>query len=138
MKNLNILRILPFLLILLATSCNKDDDAIVSGEDDDIPTVPTDSTIIEGTAGNAIFFDESKISEGLLLVNDAGNNRVYLMDHFADIKHEWNLEFGIGNDAYLMDNGNFIALVWERISEEDAKNNGVLLDGTDIYSEMVI
>ena len=57
------------------------------------------------TAGETTFFIENLIDQSLLLVNDALNNKVYLMNKDAKILHEWNLKTGLGNDCVLLNNG---------------------------------
>ena len=45
------------------------------------------------------------------LINDAGKNKVYLMDKGEKNIFEWELESGIGNDCYLMKNGQLLAIL---------------------------
>ena len=57
------------------------------------------------------------ISDGYVLINDVGFNRVYLINKDkAEIRHEWILESGLGNDAELIENSELlVSLVAEDI-----------------------
>ena len=60
-------------------------------------------------AGEVELYNEDLIEDSYVLINDAGFNRVYLMNkENAEILHEWELESGIGNDAELLDNGQLL------------------------------
>lgn len=60
-------------------------------------------------AGDIVTYVSEKTQDGYVLVNDASNNRVYLMSKTdAKILYEWDLPSGIGNDAELLDNGNLL------------------------------
>ncbi|UCE69037.1 MAG: aryl-sulfate sulfotransferase [Flavobacteriaceae bacterium] len=141
--------------------------------------------------GSVEFLNPDLVDDHYILVNDAGANRVYIMDKEARLLHEWELTNNIGNDVFLLPNskllaslesddpkityggqggrlqfvatdgtvewdfiysseeaethhdaellpnGNVIALVWERRTEEQAAEAGFMLD-TRVYPEAVI
>ncbi|MGW9687235.1 aryl-sulfate sulfotransferase [Flagellimonas sp. 2504JD1-5] len=97
-------------------SCNNDDntpdpptdDSIITDDDivtDDDPVVPPDK------AGQVEFLNESLVYDGYVLINDAGNDRVYLMDKEANILHEWDIPSGIGNDVELLPDGRLLGIM---------------------------
>lgn len=118
--NTYILRLLLLcILFLCAPSCNQDDtvvDDIINEEPDPDPNPDpdpdpdpdTDKPIFEGDTGNVLVYDEEKIFDGYVLVNDASDNRVYLMTKEGKIRYEWELPSNIGNDAELLENGKLL------------------------------
>ncbi len=106
---------------LLISSCNSDDNAPITDDDpigeqptDDGPTTddePTDPGMNGDKAGTVEFFNADLVYDGYILVNDAGNDRVYLMDKESVILHEWDLPFGIGNDVTLLPNGQLLGIM---------------------------
>jgi hypothetical protein len=70
---------------------------------DEIPETNTDSL------GIVEILNEALIDPNYILVNDAGNNRAFLMDKKANLLHEWNIGHHLGNDAYLLPNGTMLA-----------------------------
>ena len=84
-----------FLLIIISISlsnCTNETDEITETEDE-VTENPTEEEPIEETpggnenpdsetelAGNLDIFKENSVDPAFLLVNDAGNNRVYLMN----------------------------------------------------------
>lgn len=63
-------------------------------------------------------FNAEKVYDGLVLINDASANRVYLMDKTTDVIHEWNLnEKRLGNDAKLLDDGKLLSM-FESVNPE--------------------
>lgn len=72
---------------------------------------PNDEGPIEGELGNVEFFKSDLVEDDYILVNDAANNRVYLMDKNASLIHEWPLGSGLGNDVFLLPNGQLLALL---------------------------
>ncbi|WP_051119595.1 aryl-sulfate sulfotransferase [Gillisia sp. CAL575] len=103
------IKILIFLVGFGFYSCQSDDDfqpTIVEEEEEEVIVIDTVATDI---AGNVIVFKQDKIQDGYVLVNDASNNRVYMMEKKeSEILYEWNLPSGIGNDAELLENGNLL------------------------------
>lgn len=53
----------------------------------------------------------NEIIDHLFLINDAENNRVFLMNKDKKNVFEWQLESGIGNDCVLMENGKLLAIL---------------------------
>jgi len=107
----------PFLLCLMFTfcilSCDTDDseapdddsgmqmDDDVSGMDDDV------APPVEGLE----VFDADKVYDGLILVNDASANSVYLMDKQASVVFEWDLKGKrLGNDVFLLPSGQLLGM----------------------------
>jgi len=100
--------------LLLFTSCSKDSDSIGTIPNEQVSTpTPTDTTATSETNrfGEVTVFAESKMDNSVLLVNDASNNRVFLMDKTSEILHEWELNSGLGNDCLLLENGQLLALL---------------------------
>lgn len=64
------------------------------------------------SAGTTTFLNADLTDDNYILVNDAANNFVYLMDKNARVLHQWNLNGGdLGNDCFLLDNGKLLAMV---------------------------
>src|SRR5690606_17324009 len=70
---------------------------------------------VDGKAGTVELFNGDKTYDGLILVNDPGNNSVYLMDKEATIVYDWELPNSMGNDVQLLPNG---ALLGSFIAED--------------------
>lgn len=101
-----------FALSLIACTCF----AFLACSNDDLsePVPPAEpiKKVVEGTQGKAEYFDFDSVYQGYVLVNDAQNNNVYLMDKNADLIHEWNLgEQRLGNDVQLLPNGKLLAML---------------------------
>lgn len=105
MKSSQIFRItivVSYLVFNLACS----NDKVVEVEEEPIMKV------VEGTQGKAEYFNLKLTHQGYILVNDALDNSVYLMDKNADLIHEWDLKgHNIGNDAYLLPNGKLLVML---------------------------
>lgn len=115
-------RILLITVLVLFLNCTKNDDTLLDPEiTEEVPDTPeeieeeTNSGNNEGEAkpkaGEVELFKNNQLDNSYLLVNDARNNQVYLMDKSANIVHEWELKTGLGNDCYLEDSGKLLALV---------------------------
>lgn len=79
-------------------------------EQDDIPE--ENSNPIGLSAGSVTYLNENLVDDNYILVNDAKNNFVYLMNKDARVLHQWNLKGGnLGNDCYLLEDGNLLAMV---------------------------
>lgn len=107
-----------FTFIIVQTSCTKDDESknVVENfnpdENDEEEENPIEEEInITGDTGNLTIYKKSLVDDSYLLVNDASDNRVYLMSkENGKILHEWNIpEAGIGNDAELLETGQLLA-----------------------------
>lgn len=59
--------------------------------------------------GTTEIFNSLLMYDGLVLVNDAKNNRAFLMDKNAFLVHEWPISTALGNDAFLLPNGKILA-----------------------------
>lgn len=105
-----------FPVLLSSISCVDGDK---QGLRDNATTVVPDTTFFdtlgidkELRAGDVTYLNKKLILNNFILVNDGSkNNRVYLMDKNAEIRHEWALGRNIGKDAYLMPNGMLLAMM---------------------------
>ncbi|MBO0321713.1 aryl-sulfate sulfotransferase [Muricauda sp. CAU 1633] len=109
---------LPLLLLfgLVFFSCENNDNAPTTDDtsSDENPTddIPVDDSSETGEkAGTVELLNTDLVYDGYILINDAGANRVYLMDKEATIAHEWELQSGIGNDVELLPNGQLLAIL---------------------------
>ena len=100
-----------FLCVPILLSCG-DDDGTNFNDDDVIQTddgssgTDDDPVLAEGLE----IFDAEKVYDGLILVNDASANRVYLLDKAATVVYEWNLNGKrLGNDVFLLPDGQLLA-----------------------------
>lgn len=59
--------------------------------------------------GKVQVLNDSGVDDNYILVNNAGTNRVYLIDKEARLLHEWTLSNNIGNDVFLLPNGKLLA-----------------------------
>ena len=109
-----------FLSLFLA--CSSDDDVtvvdemepeeeVIEEEEEQEPEVPTEVVYpILGETGTILLNNKSLAKEGYILVNESSDDRVYLMEKdSALIVHEWQLEFGLGNDVELLSDGKLLA-----------------------------
>jgi hypothetical protein len=55
------------------------------------------------------FFNVNRLDNNYVLINDAGNNRVFIINKNGKILHEWKLQGRLGNDAFLLPNGKLLA-----------------------------
>lgn len=117
-----------FILLICAFSSCSDELKIKPLEE--IPNEPISDQVIndldnpiteiETDLGKAEFFNESLVDDNYILANDAGANRVYLMNKKAEIVYEWNFQGkNLGNDAFLLPNGKLLTM----IESEDPKIN---------------
>ncbi|WP_224491633.1 aryl-sulfate sulfotransferase [Robertkochia flava] len=102
-------------MLLLFVACSKDE----ATPDADAGTPPTENpgddtggdnggTGTDETYG-VLVNAKSKRQDGYVLVNDPGNNRVYIMDKDnGTAAVEWELPFHLGNDAKLLENGSLL------------------------------
>jgi len=103
------IKILIFLLGFSLYSCQSDDDFQSEIEKEEEKEEVIVDPVATDFAGNVLIFKQEKVEDGYVLVNDASNNRVYMMEKKdSEILYEWNLPSGIGNDAELMENGNLL------------------------------
>lgn len=126
-----ILKLLCFLFLSATISCSNDsevtDDNSQTDDDsqvDDTEDPDPDVSVIEFPDKEGLeVFNASKVYDGYILVNDAGANRVYLMDKTTEIIHEWDLDGKrLGNDAFLLENGKLLIML-------EAENPEITLGG---------
>jgi len=102
-------KILIFLLGISLYSCQSEDNFQSNIEQEEEKEEVIVDTVATDIAGNVLVFKQERVQDGYVLVNDASNNRVYLMEKKkSEILYEWNLPSGIGNDAELLENGNLL------------------------------
>ena len=84
-------------LALIILSCEENEDYITSEKIEEINNP------------DVLIFKDNLVDESLVLVNDAGNNRVYLIEKkTGEVIYEWKLPAGIGTDAELLEDGNLL------------------------------
>jgi hypothetical protein len=126
MKLINI-HVYVLLAILLLSACSNDsiiepvvtDDTIEQErplpeeEPEEEEQPPSENPNPIGlSAGNTTFLNKELVDTNYILVNDAGNNFVYLMSKNARVLHQWNLNGGnLGNDCYYLEDGRLLAMV---------------------------
>lgn len=103
-----------FITSVILHSCSDDDlpkvvpETIVEIEPEPIIENPDDETNVT-PLGTVEILMADKVDDNYILVNDAGANRVYLMNKEAQLLHEWQLTNNIGNDVFLLPNGKLLA-----------------------------
>ncbi len=99
------------LLTLSFFSCSRREnfDIIVEEPIQIDTTKLTEEEITFAPIGTVEILNSAKIDDNYILVNDAGANRVYLMNKEAKLLYEWTFTNNIGNDVYLLPNGNLLA-----------------------------
>lgn len=122
-------------LVFLLFSCDNNDNSTIT-DDDPTNETPTDDqpitddepvtddeppSTVGDKAGTVEFLNEDLVYDGYILINDAGANRVYLMDKQAIIQYEWDLPNGIGNDVELLPNGQLLGIL---VTEDPKIQNG--------------
>ncbi|WP_299321127.1 aryl-sulfate sulfotransferase [uncultured Maribacter sp.] len=127
-----------FLIIIFNCSCNNDsineelqemvleDDNTFEEEEEEEEeiTQSINPNPIGNIAGTIETFNKDLIDDNYILINDAGNNFVYLMNKNAEVLHQWNLNGGnLGNDCELLPNGQLLTMT----ESEDPK---IQLGGT--------
>jgi len=104
----NILIIIIFVInFSLILSCSNDDNNVIEDDDVEIIDDPNDDVF----AGEILINNEELREDSFLLVEDAFNNQVFLMDREARVYYEWTLSSGLGNDIQLLPNGQLLALL---------------------------
>lgn len=108
----NISKLLLLLLIFGIVGCSTDDAGNVLKPDEpgiEDPADPNSGDPDFTPVGTVEVLNPSRVSDSYILVNDAGANRVYLMDKEARLLHEWELTNNIGNDVFLLPNSRLLA-----------------------------
>lgn len=111
---------LCFLALFVFLSCGKDDSPFPKddsreenpeqGENPSGETPQETDETVEGEMGTVTFYNKELMEDHYILVNDAMDNRVYLMDKNGDLVYEWPLgERKIGNDVVLLEDGTLLA-----------------------------
>lgn len=81
----------------------------ISCSDDELPPEVKEPPVVN-LAGSVALYESEKIEDSYVLINDAGNNRVYIMEkEKSQILYEWDLPSGIGNDTELLEDGTLVA-----------------------------
>ncbi|MDC6366572.1 MULTISPECIES: arylsulfotransferase family protein [Flavobacteriaceae] len=88
-----------------------DDDSADDDSDDDDDDDSDPSSEVGKNAGDVEVFNSDLIYDGYVLINDAGNDRVYLMDKKSTILYEWDIPSGIGNDVELLPDGRLVGIM---------------------------
>ena len=122
MKNIHFPTLVALMFSLFILSCTSDDTE-PNPQDNDNPTSetpPEDDTPPDDNppstpplekAGDVEVLNSDLVYDGYILINDAGNDRVYLMDKTSSILHEWDLPTGIGNDVELLADGRLVGIM---------------------------
>ncbi|MDX1331474.1 MAG: aryl-sulfate sulfotransferase, partial [Robiginitalea sp.] len=101
---------LTFLLGVGLSSCSSDDvEVAVEGDDQENPVDSDQDGQDFVPVGSVEFLNPNLVDDHYILVNDAGANRVYIMDKEARLLHEWELTNNIGNDVFLLPNAQLLA-----------------------------
>ncbi|NAS14191.1 aryl-sulfate sulfotransferase [Poritiphilus flavus] len=112
-------RLLCSLVIVLAISlstlsCSSDDSPVpepevIPDQDTGMDDPDPEEEEEEDPLGVIEALNPELTADNYVLVNDAAANRVYLMDKEANLLQEWELSNNIGNDVFLLPNGNLLA-----------------------------
>lgn len=85
---------------------DNDDQESDSENDDEEPEPQFD------IAGDVEIFDENLVDTNPILINDAINNLVYLINKKGEIIFDWNINNGnLGNDCIIEDDGKLLAML---------------------------
>ncbi|MEB8344971.1 aryl-sulfate sulfotransferase [Flavobacteriaceae bacterium KMM 6898] len=113
--SIGVLLILTSILIL---SCEKSTNEIIEEETIELTPDPIpEETGEEETAppikveGEITVYDQSAMEDSYILVNNIMGGKVFLIDKTGTIVQNWEMEYGIGNDCTLLDNGKLLALL---------------------------
>jgi len=122
MKSTFFTKFLGLFFLFFFLACSSDDDVInvdemeleeevIEEEEEEESEIPTEVVYpILGETGTILLNNKSLVKEGYVLVNESADDRVYLMEKdSALIIHEWQLEFGLGNDVELLSDGRLLA-----------------------------
>tara|TARA_R100001369_G_scaffold38462_1_gene64153 strand:- start:2336 stop:3655 length:1320 start_codon:yes stop_codon:yes gene_type:complete len=102
-------KILILLMVVIFSSCQNDDGFQSEIGEEELPEEVIVDTVTKKFSGDVLIYKQDKVQDGYVLVNDASNNRAYIIEKTqSEILFEWNLPSGIGNDAELLDNGNLL------------------------------
>lgn len=91
---------------------SKVDEEKKEEEITDINDLENPTSVIENDLGIAEFFDEAKVDNNYVLVNDATSNSAYLMDKRSNKLFDFELnDKRIGNDVQLLPDGRLLAML---------------------------
>jgi len=121
-KTSNTILALFLSLALFCLSCTKNDDmsqptpiGVTPDPDPEPEPDPDPNPSPEPTgeiAGDIEYFNKDLVYDGYVLVNDARNNSVFLMNKDAEIFLDWNLNGGdLGNDCFLQNDGMLLSMI---------------------------
>lgn len=113
---------LAFLLLSFSVtlSCSTEDDTPPDTEmtdpddpDGEDPEDPDDPDGEDPNNSDTVqFFNESLVYDGLILINNAAANSVYLMNKNGNVLFDWPLNGKrLGNDMFLLPDGNLLSMV---------------------------
>lgn len=126
MKKINLYpmkMILGIFFFAFIAACNNDDNGQAVPTEPDQIEEEVDNNVEEPNetriAGEVDIFYPELVYDGYILVNDALNHEVYLMDKNANIVYEWDLgDRSIGNDAMLEQDGTLLVALRYEESED--------------------
>ena len=96
---------------LYLVSCANDDAQMPNPDPIEEPQQITPDSI-EGNAGSVVFFNHDLTYDDYILVDEAQENRVFLIDKNGDLVFEFPLQGRkIGNDAVLLPDGSLLASI---------------------------
>lgn len=132
-------------LITLLFFCHSCDKSNHINEGDPIEKTSNESSGNPSDSDNVIkagtieLLKKSEAYDGYILVNDAGNNRVYLMDKEAVIIYEWELPDAIGNDVELLPDGLLLGIFIAddpkiKFGGQGGRIQNINKDGTSIWN----
>jgi len=101
--------LLLFTLCLFSCSRQENLDIIIDDSIQIDTTKQIEEEITFTPIGTVEILNNTKIDDNYILVNDAGANRVFLMNKEAKLLYEWTFTNNIGNDVYLLPNGKLLA-----------------------------
>jgi hypothetical protein len=111
-------RVLLVMILLLAFSCEKDNTVPTEEETieiipDPVPeeTAQEEETTLLKIEGEIIIHDPNAMEDSYILVNNIMGGKVFLIDKTGTIVQNWEMEYGLGNDCTLLDNGQLLALL---------------------------
>lgn len=106
------------LTLILAFSCEEntnepEDEETIEITPDPIPEEEEEEeeTSTLKVEGEIIVRDLNRMEDSYILINNIMGGKVFLMDKTGTIVQNWEMEYGIGNDCTLLDNGQLLALL---------------------------
>lgn len=119
-----LLGVLLVFTFILGSSCEKNTTEQVEEETIEITPDPEpeetggeEETPLVKIEGEIIVHDQNGMEDSYILVNNIMGGKVFLMDKTGTIVQNWEMEYGLGNDCTLLDNGQLLAM----LKDADAK-----------------